>query len=92
VSRLRSSFVHVGLLTLFLLSDCLIGASATAAQLTLNWTDTSSNEEGFKIERRDANAAASTFAEIKVGGANVTSYMETSGRTPHTSPSSCAQR
>ena len=33
-----------------------------AAQLTLSWTDNSTNEDGFKIERKSDSTG--TFAEI----------------------------
>jgi serine protease len=53
--------------------------SATAAgqtQINLAWTDNSTNEEGFKIERC-AGAGCSDFAQIAAVGANVTTYNNT---------------
>ncbi|MCI0411018.1 MAG: fibronectin type III domain-containing protein, partial [Acidobacteria bacterium] len=47
---------------------------ATAAQLTLSWTDNSGNEDGFKIERETGQAG--TFAQINTVGANVLSYTD----------------
>ncbi|MEO6437384.1 MAG: fibronectin type III domain-containing protein, partial [Tepidisphaeraceae bacterium] len=55
-----------------------IGLSASAAsssQINLTWTDTSSNESGFKIERRLGSAGA--WQEIATVGAGVTSYANT---------------
>ncbi len=52
-----------------------------AASLRLGWSDNSSNESGFKIERR---AAGGSYAQLTTVGANVTSYTDsglTSGRT-----------
>ncbi len=44
-------------------------------QIDLSWTDNSSNEEGFKIERKEG--AAGTWAEIDTVGADVTTYQDT---------------
>jgi hypothetical protein len=52
----------------------------SAASLRLTWTDRSTNESGFKIERQ---AADGSFAQLATVGANVTSYTDsnlTSGR------------
>src|SRR5437667_307383 len=45
-----------------------------AAQLSLSWTDTSSNEDGFSVERKTGTGG--TYAEIAAVGANVTSYTD----------------
>src|SRR5262249_6808151 len=53
-----------------------------AAQLTLTWTDNSSNEDGFAIERD--TGPTGTFTQIATTGPNVTSYIDsglTSGTT-----------
>jgi hypothetical protein len=42
--------------------------------VTLNWTDTSTNEGGFAIERA---VGAGAFAEIARVGANVTTFLDT---------------
>ena len=55
----------------------LVAGHATAAQLTLTWTDNASNETGPRIERRLAPPAAGTYDEIATVGANVTSYLDT---------------
>lgn len=45
--------------------------------LALNWTDTSSTETGFRIERRDGTNNATPFVEVGQVGANVTSWLDT---------------
>ena len=50
--------------------------SGTAeAQLTLQWTDNSDNENGFKIERK--TGAGGTFQQVATTGANATSFPDT---------------
>src|SRR6266508_985698 len=51
-------------------------AAAIAAQLTLTWTDNSTNEDGFKVERKTDTAG--TYAQVAKVGANVTSYTDAS--------------
>lgn len=54
------------------------GLSATApsgTQVSLAWTDTSSNETGFRIERATGGGA---FGVLATTGANVTGYSDTS--------------
>jgi predicted phage tail protein/regulation of enolase protein 1 (concanavalin A-like superfamily) len=46
-----------------------------AGQATLSWTDNSSNETQFKIERKLAAAPDTDFVQIDTVGANVTSYV-----------------
>lgn len=58
-------------LTLLLLTACV----AYGAQFTLTWTDRSTNELGFSIERADG-ADGTNFAEIATVGANVQSYVD----------------
>ncbi len=48
-----------------------------AAQLTLTWTDNSDNEDGFYIERKTGTGGA--YARIGQVGANVTTYVDSSG-------------
>ena len=48
---------------------------SNAAQLTLTWTDNSTNEDGFAIERKTGSTG--TFAQIGTVGPNVTSYTDT---------------
>lgn len=58
-----------GLCSLFLYPE-----SAFAAQMTLKWSDNSSNEAGFKIER--ATGSSGSFAVVATTDANVTSYVD----------------
>jgi len=50
--------------------------SARGAQFTLTWSDNSSNESGFRIERATGLNANSGFAQIATVGANVVSYVD----------------
>jgi hypothetical protein len=47
-------------------------------RVTLSWEDQSSNEQGFKIERK--TGINGIFSEIATVGANVTSYTDTDMR------------
>ncbi len=61
-----------------------LGATAAAYnQVNLSWTDNSSDESGFKIERKTGSGSYSQIATV---GANVTSYSDTtaSGSTQYT--------
>jgi hypothetical protein len=63
-----------------LASGVAVAGLVEAASLRLTWTDRSTNESGFKIERQ---AADGSFAQLATVGANVTSYTDsnlTSGR------------
>jgi|GEM_PF-7015100 len=54
------------------------GLNATAVssnQINLTWTDTSNNEDGFRIERKTGTGG--TYAEIATVGAGVTNYQNT---------------
>ena len=60
---------------LLALSALSVSASESfAAQLQLNWADNSTNETGFKIDRKTGTSG--TFAAIATVGANVTSYID----------------
>jgi len=48
--------------------------AASAAQVKLTWTDNSSNETGFKIERK--TGASGTYIQIAAVAANVVSYTD----------------
>lgn len=61
----------------------LTATAASSSQINLAWTDASTNEAGFKIERC-TGAGCSDFAQIATVGANVTSYSNT-GLTASTS-------
>lgn len=49
-------------------------SSVTTSSITLNWTDNSSDEEGFKIERR---IGSGSWSQISTVGSNVSSYTNT---------------
>ncbi|GEM_PF-1755052 len=50
----------------------LVAATVSKTQIDLNWTDNSSNEDGFKIERK--TGATGTYAVFKTVGADITSF------------------
>lgn len=52
----------------------LTASAASTTEIDLGWTDTSSSEDGFQIERR---TAAGSFSALATVGANVTSYADT---------------
>ncbi|HEX2229581.1 MAG TPA: hypothetical protein VHM64_20800, partial [Candidatus Binatia bacterium] len=54
----------------------IAAAQVHAAQLTLSWTDNSTDETGFRIERKTGTSG--TYAEIALVGANVVSYVDSS--------------
>ncbi|MGE0682891.1 MAG: Ig-like domain-containing protein, partial [Candidatus Binatia bacterium] len=72
--RLLSNFVYLGILIFLLFNEGVSSSNASAAQLTLTWTDTSNNEDGFKIERKAGITGA--FAQLATVGANATSYAD----------------
>jgi hypothetical protein len=49
-------------------------ATAAASEIDLAWQDNSSNESGFRIERRTGSAA---FAQIAMTAANATTFADT---------------
>ncbi|MFQ5454664.1 MAG: fibronectin type III domain-containing protein [Nitrospirota bacterium] len=53
----------------------LNAASVSSSQIDLTWTDTSSSETGFKIERK--TGAGGAYAQITLTGADITSYSDT---------------
>jgi YVTN family beta-propeller protein len=58
----------------------LYANTASLSQINLSWTDTSTDEVGFRIERRTADG---TFLEITTVGADTTFYSDT-GLLPYT--------
>jgi titin len=50
----------------------LVATAISTSQINLTWTDGTTNETGFKIERK--TGAAGTFAEVGSVGANVTNF------------------
>ncbi|NOT57246.1 MAG: hypothetical protein HOP18_21800 [Deltaproteobacteria bacterium] len=67
---LRSFCFSVALLAL-----CTGAREATAAQLSLSWGDASSNEDGFKIERKIGTTG--TYAQVATTAVNTTAYPDT---------------
>ena len=51
-----------------------LSATATPASVTLRWKDMSSNETGFRIERRDGSSGS--YRQIATVKANATSYTD----------------
>ncbi len=58
----------------------LLATAVSNTQINLKWTNNSTNEDSFKIERKLSLAA--TYTQIAMAGANVTSYSDT-GLTPN---------
>ena len=54
----------------------LTATAFNATEIDLTWTDNSTNEAGFKIERCQG-AGCSNFVQIATVGANVTAYWDT---------------
>jgi hypothetical protein len=74
----HSTATHLkhALLALFTLVFFFAGLAAQAAQFTLTWTDNSTNETGFTIERAPGLAATTGFVVIANVAANTTSYVD----------------
>lgn len=66
-----------------LIALLLLAGSASAADLTITWTDNSSNELGFRIERRLASGPAGLYDGVATVGIDVESYTDT-GLAPST--------
>jgi hypothetical protein len=64
------------ILALALASDLFTIHTASAAQLTLSWTDASDNEDGFAIERKTGTSG--TFARVASVGSNISTYTDAS--------------
>src|SRR5687768_5641190 len=58
-----------------MLGFIVLTQAASAARLTLTWSDNSTNEAGFYIERRVGTSG--TYQQIASTGANSTSYTDT---------------
>jgi hypothetical protein len=52
----------------------LIASSISPTQAALAWTDNSTNEDGFRVERK--TGLGGTYAEIGTSGANVAAYTD----------------
>jgi hypothetical protein len=67
---------------LFLLPSLVFAApvfsqtTAAALQLALNWGDTSTNEDGFKVKRKAGTTG--TFAQLATVGVNIVTYADAS--------------
>ena len=61
----------------------LTATAASSSQINLTWTDSATNEQGFKIERCSGSGCTG-FTQIATIGANVTTYSNT-GLTASTS-------
>ena len=53
----------------------LTGSALSGREIALSWTDNTSDETGFKIERK--TGINGTYSEIATVGANITSYNDT---------------
>jgi predicted phage tail protein len=60
----------------------LTGTAVSTTQINVSWTDNSSNETGFSIERCTGNSCTNS-AEVGTVGANVTTFPST-GLTKNT--------
>ena len=63
------------LIPLLIVTAIFWQGKSSAAQLQLTWTDNSTNEDGFKVERR---TGTSPFSQINLTVSNVTSYTDPS--------------
>jgi oligosaccharide reducing-end xylanase len=55
--------------------SALSSSAVSSSQINLAWTDNSTNESGFLVERK--TGAAGTWAQIATAAANATSYQST---------------
>lgn len=55
----------------------LTARAISSSRIDLAWTDNSSNESGFRVERRLSASMTATFAEIALVGPGVTTYAST---------------
>ncbi len=71
----NSSYSDEANATTLIAPSGLSAAAASASQINLSWTDNSSAETGFRIERKTGSGG--TYSEIATVSANVTSYSDT---------------
>ncbi len=71
-SSVVSLTVNIGYVQPNCTEQSFSAAAVSSSQINLSWTDNSSNESGFKIER--STSATSGFSQIATVGANATSY------------------
>jgi hypothetical protein len=62
------------LLALAFAADLFTSNIASAAQLTLSWTDASENEDGFGVERKTGTSG--TFAPVASVSSNISTYTD----------------
>lgn len=74
-TKTRTNYITVNLAA----PSGLTATTQSPSKIHLTWTDNSTGEVGFKIERKDSGA----YAQIDTVGAEVTEYMD-SGLTPST--------
>ena len=70
-----STFAHIPLTSVAAPSN-LTAVGATATSIALKWTDNSSNEDGFAIQR--SSDGGNTWASLATVDANVTTYTDPS--------------
>ncbi len=70
-----------GTVTIPAVPTSLTATAVSSSQINLTWVDNANNEDGVKIERR--TGASTTYTEIAIVAANVTSYSNT-GLTANT--------
>jgi hypothetical protein len=74
MSSKRKFLTVLAIMFLSLVATVTADSRSFAAQLQLNWSDNSTNEDGFKVER--STSATGTYSQIAQTGANVTTYMD----------------
>ncbi len=62
--------------------DNLVATGTSSSQIQLTWNDNSTNESGFKIERKQG--AAGVYQEIAQVAAGNTAYTDNAGLAPNT--------
>ncbi len=70
----RSASLRFALCFLAILTSTGVKGEAIAAQLLFSWADVSSNEEGFKVERKTGTGG--TYVQIVVTPVNATTYLD----------------
>jgi hypothetical protein len=82
ISKLPSTGAYVpyvitsGTVTIPTAPSTLSTSAVSSTQINLSWTDNSSNESGFRIER--STGTSTTYTEIATTGAGVNTYSNTS--------------
>jgi hypothetical protein len=64
-------------IALILLGICIAVCAASAAQLTLTWTDNSNNENGFTVERALGLNATTGFVAVANLPVNAVQFVDT---------------